>query len=63
VTGVAKSVEKVKLIIKCSPETRRRFRAFKEIQGFKTFEEALNYLLDYYNRMSRMKIEAEVFGR
>ena len=60
---MARSVEKVSLVIKCSPKTKRRFHVFKAIMGFKTLEEALNYLLDYHDRMSRVRVEAEVFGR
>ena len=37
---------KERLIIKCSPELKRRFRAFA--LDFKNYEEALKFLLDYY---------------
>ena len=37
---------KERLIIKCSPELKRRFRAFA--LDFKNYEEALKFLLSYY---------------
>ncbi len=37
--------EKV-LYIRCSDQTRRRFKEFVAKLGFKTAEDALNYLLD-----------------
>jgi len=59
---VVKSTEKEKIIIKCRPELKKRFKVFKDIHGFDTHEQALEYLLDYYQRMSRMKINVSVFG-
>ena len=53
---------KTKVIyIRCSPETSTRFRVFVARKGFKNYEEALNYLLDHYER-TRI-IEVEVFGQ
>jgi hypothetical protein len=40
-------VEKeARMIVRCSRETRRRFREFTAKWGFRDYEEALNFLLD-----------------
>jgi len=38
-------MKKVRIIIRCRPETRARFRAFCKLRGM-DYEEAINYLLD-----------------
>ena len=58
--GGARSVHKVRLVIKCDESLRRRFRAFVARMGFSSGEEALRFLLDHYEK-TRV-VEAEVFG-
>ena len=49
------------IYIRCTPETFRRFRVFVAEKGFKNYEEALNYLLEHYER-TRI-VDVEVFGQ
>jgi len=47
------------IVIRCRPETKRRFKVFIADKGFRNAEEALIFLLNHYEKTS---IEAEVFG-
>jgi len=37
-----------RITIRCSKETKRKVKAFKESRGFRDLEEMINYLIDYY---------------
>jgi len=56
---LAKSPFKVRLVIWCSPETRRRFKVFAAKNDL-SYEEALLKLLDHYEK-TRL-LDVEVFG-
>jgi len=47
------------IVIRCTPETKRRFRMFVASKGFRNSEEALLFLLDFYEKP---RVEVEVFG-
>ena len=57
--GKKKTKEKTKIIIRCTPETKRKFRMFVASKGFRNSEEALLFLLEFYEKP---RVEVEVFG-
>ena len=49
-----------KIIIRCTPETKRMFRILMAEKNFRNAEEALRYLLRFHERYR--SIDVEVFG-
>ena len=58
----ATEVPKETLRIKCSKQTRRRFRIFAVSKDM-TYEQALTYLLDYYEGKVTKDLSVEAFKR
>ncbi|GEM_PF-3759989 len=55
-TFLDEAVEYCRKNLKLSPETKGRLQVLMEREGFRTYEEAISFLLDFYEVATRRKL-------